>query len=160
MAHENLRTLVAQGLQALRDGAEVAKAATADVERDARDPGLKAALQAGVRTSEGWAERVERALAEAGGAESTGNPVLEAHHEVSRRIRQNAPDDLSRDLGIVAAGQLAIHYWIASFGTLRAYASALGMNQTAQEMQASLDEAKQADQQYTELAGKLLAARG
>lgn len=159
MADRELRALVAQGLQALKDGGEVAKAATAEVETDAKDPGLKSALRAGTETSEQWTRRIERALAEAGSAESTGNPVLEAHYDVSRTIRRKAPDDLTRDLGIIAAGQLALHYWIASFGTLRAYASALGMSQTEQDMQASLDEAKQADQQLTDAAKTLLDAR-
>ena len=160
MTDQNLKTLAAQGFQALRAGAEVGKAATAEIERDAKDPDLKSALQAGTKTSAQWAKRIERAVAEAGGAEDVGNPVLEAHFEVSRQIRQKAPDDLTRDLGIIAAGQLALHYWIASFGTLRAYASALGMSQTAQDMQVSLDEAKQSDQQHAELAKKLLNARG
>ena len=43
---------------------------------------------------------------------------------------------------------------------MRTYASALGMSQTEQDMQTSLDEAKQSDQQQTELMKKLLNARG
>ena len=157
---QDLRTLVAQGLQALKAGGEVAKAATAEVENDVRDPALKAVLQAGNRTSEQWAQRIQRAISEVGPAEDTGNPVLEAHHRVSEEIRRKAPDDLSRDLGIVAAGQLALHYWIASFGTLRTYAAALGMTQTEQDLQACLDEAKEADQQHTDVAKELLRVRG
>ena len=159
MADQALKTLLAQGLQALKAGGEVAEAATAEIQSDAKDPDLKSALQAGTETSARWARRIERALAEAGGAEDVGNPVLEAHHEVSRQIRRKAPDDLARDLGIAAAGQLALHYWIASFGTLRAYAAALGMGRTEQDMRASLDEAERSDQQHTELAKKLLDAR-
>ena len=105
-----------------------------------------------------WAQRIERALSEAHSAEPVNNPVLEAHYEVSRRIRQKAPDDRSRDLGIIAAGQLALHYWIASFGTRGTYASASGMNQVAQDMHASLNKAKQADEQHTQLAKKLMGA--
>ena len=160
MTDQNLKALVAQGFQALRAGVEVAKTATIEIERDVKDPDLKSALQAGSKTSAQWAQRIERALAETGNADVVGNPIVEAHFEVSRQIRQKAPDDLTRDLGIIAAGQLALHYWIASFGVLRTYASALGMNQTEQHMQASLNEAKQFDQQHTELAKKLLNARG
>lgn len=160
MTDQKLKMLAAQDFQALRAGSEVAKAATAELERDVKDPDLKSALQAGSKTSTQWAQRIERALAKAGGAEDVGNPVLEAHFEVSRQIRQKAPDDLTRDLGIIAAGQLALHYWIASFGTLRSYASALGMSQTEQDIQTSLDEAKQFDQQHMELAKKLLNVRG
>ena len=156
MADQELRTLVAQGLQAMKAGGQVAKKATAEIGNDASDPELKSALQEGHRTSEQWDARIDRALAEAGGAEDQGNPVLQAHYEVSRKIRQQAPDAMGRDLGIIAAGQLALHYWIAAFGTIRTYASKLGLAQTARDMQASLDEAKQADQQHTALAEKML----
>lgn len=155
---DQLKTLVAQGLQALKAGGEVAKRATAEIQNDVSDPGLKSALEAGNKTAEQWAQRVGRALAEAGPAEDTGNQILEAHYEVSKKIRQKAPDAMTRDLGIIAAGQLALHYWIAAFGTLRTYAAKAGMNQTEQDMQASLDEAKQADQQHTELAQTIMGA--
>jgi len=158
LADQDVKTLVAQGLQALRAGSQVAKQATAETDNDAKHPELKSLLQTGNKTSEQWAHRIERAIGEAGGAEETGNPVLEAHYEVSRKIRQKAPDDVSRDLGIIAAGQLALHYWIAAFGTLRTYAANVGMNQVQENMQACLDEAKQADQQMTTLAEKMLGA--
>ncbi len=158
MADQNIRTLVVQGLQALQAGGEVAKKATAEIESDAKHPELKAALQTGNQVSETWAHRIGRAIDEVGGGENHGNPILDAHYEVSRRIRQEAQDDQSRDLGIVAAGQLALHYWIAAFGTLGNYAKHLGLSQTQQEMQKSLEEAKQADQLHTALAEKLLAA--
>ena len=157
MADQDIKTLVAQGLQALKAGGEVAKKATAEIETDARHPELKSALQAGNTTSEQWAQRIRQAIEEVGGGEDTGNPILEAHYEVIRKIRQKAPDDTSRDLGIIAAGQLALHYWIASFGTLGNYAAKLGLDQVKQAMHSSLEEAKQADQQHNALAEKLLA---
>jgi len=160
MADQELKKLVAQGLQALKAGSEVAKMATGEISNDARHPELKAALQAGNRTAEQWAQRIQRAIAEAGPADDVGNPILDALHDVSKKIRQVAPDDTSRDLGIIAAGQLALHYWIAAFGTLRTYASNLSMSQTEQDFQVCVDEAKQADQQHTELAKKLLSANG
>ena len=155
---EQLKTLVAQGLQALKAGGEVAKRATAEIQNDASDPGLKSALQQGNQVAEQWAQRIGRAAQEAGPAEDTGNPILEAHHKVSQLIRQKAPDAMTRDLGIIAAGQLALHYWIAAFGTLRTYASKLGMTQAEQDLQKCLDEAKQADQQHTDLAQKIMGA--
>lgn len=158
--NEALNMLLAQGLQALKAGAEIGKAASSDNQQAATNPDLKAALQAGAQTSEHWAQRIKRALAETGGADDVGNPVLEAHYEVSKQIRQKAPDDQVRDLGIIAAGQLALHYWIASFGTLRTYASQVGLTETQQAMQTSLEEAKQFDQGFTALAEKLLASRG
>ena len=158
MADQELTVLVANGLQAQKAGGEIAKMATAEIQGDASHPDLKFALQASNKVAEQWAERIERALQETGGAEDNGNAILDAHFEVSKRIREKAPDDTSRDLGIVAAGQLALHYWIASFGTLGSYASKLGLSQTETSMRMSLEEAKQEDQQYTALAEKMLAA--
>lgn len=156
MADQELKMLVAQGLQALKAGSEVAEMATADIEKDATHPELKAALMHGNKTAEQWAQRIHQAIEEAGPAEDTGNPIMQAHFEVSQKIRAHAKDEMSRDLGIVAAGQLALHYWIASFGTLGNYAQKLGMTQVAEAMHSSLAEAKQADEQHTALAEKML----
>ncbi len=41
---------------------------------------------------------------------------------------------------------------------MRAYADQLGMSGTAQAMQASLDEAKQGDEQHTAIAKRILSA--
>jgi ferritin-like metal-binding protein YciE len=156
MNNEQLKELIKQGLAALKAGSKVAAGATDEIQNDARDPQLKEALNQGNETSKQWVTRIDRALQEAGGAEEQQNPILEAHYEVSKRIRQQAPDDFSRDLGIIAAGQLALHYWIASFGTLRTYAAQVGLSQTEQEMQTSLDEAKQADEQHNQIARQLM----
>ena len=160
MENEALKELVKQGLGALKAGSKVAEQATADIQNDVRDPKLKAALDMGNATSKQWAERIERALTEAGGSDQQQNPILEAHYEVSKRIRQQAPNDQSRDLGIIAAGQLALHYWIASFGTLRTYAQQVGLQQTQQELQASLDDAKKADDEHTVLAQQIMGQSG
>ena len=160
MTDQKLKALTAQGLQALKAGAAMAAGVTAEIERDATDADLKAALQEGSKTAEQWAQRIERALAEAGGADEVGNPVIQAHNETSRRIGQKAPDNLTRDLGIIAADRLALHYWIGSFGTIHTYASALELNQTEKEMETSLDEAKAFDKAHTALAKKLLDVPG
>lgn len=158
MNNDALKTLLAQGLAAMKAGSKVAAAATDEIQNDARHPDLKAALQKGNQVSQQWAQRIDQALQQAGGSSDQKNPVLEGLYEVSRMIRQQAPDDTSRDLGIIANGQLALHYWIAAFGTIRTYASQLGMTETAQAMQTALDEAKQADEQHTEIAKRIMGA--
>lgn len=158
MANDQLKELIKQGLGALKAGSKVAAAATDEIQNDVHNPDLKAALEQGNETSKQWTARIDQALQEAGGGDEQQNPILEAHFEVSKRIRQAASDDYSRDLGIIAAGQLALHYWIAAFGTLRTYAGQVGLSHTEQELQTSLDEAKQADEQHTKLAGQIMSA--
>ena len=157
MADENLKQIVSQGLSAMKAGSDIAAKATDEISNDASSPDLKSALEQGNQTSKTWAERIGRAVEAAGGGGQGDNPVLEAHYEVSRRIRQNAPDAQSRDLGIIASGQLALHYWIAAFGTMATYTEKLGMSDVAREMKASADEGKQADEKQTAIAKQLLS---
>jgi len=103
MAPKSFKQLIAQGLAALQAGSQIAAGATAEIQQAAPDSRLKLALDQGADTSARWAARIDRALAEAGGAGEQHNPILEAHYQVSQQIRQQAPNDLARDLGIIAA---------------------------------------------------------
>lgn len=158
MPDDNLKTLVSQGLAAMKAGSDVAARATDEIGRDASHPSLKAALEEGNRTSRQRADRLDRALRQAGGGSGgqQDNPVLDAHYAVSRRIRGQAPDEQSRDLGIIASGQLALHHWIAAFGTMANYTRQLGMEDVASDMKSAADEARQADGKHTQLAEQLL----
>jgi ferritin-like metal-binding protein YciE len=158
MNSEDLKQLVKDGLAAQQAGSKVAAKATADILDDATNPELKTLLQRGNDTAKQWQQRLERAITEAGGVDSQDNEILEAHYEVSKEIRSQADTDEVRDLGIIASGQMALHYWIASFGTVASYAKAVGLTQTAQELHQCVDDAKQADEQHTALAERLLAA--
>jgi len=157
MTDQAIQTLVSQGIAAMKAGTKVAEKATAEIRNDVKDPDLRAALEEGNRTSQEWKQRIEAAALEVGGVEEIENQILEAHYEVSRKIRQDATDDQSRDLGIIASGQMALHYWIAAFGTLQSYASKAGLSQIQQNMASSLEDAKKADGAHTELARKIMA---
>jgi len=158
MNTEDLKQFIKDGLAAQKAGSKVAAKATDEIQDSATDSELKAMLQRGNETSKQWEQRIEQAIDEAGGVEEQDNEIVEAHYEVSKEIRNQADTDQVRDLGIIASGQMALHYWIASFGTVAAYAKAVGLTQTAQDLQSSVAEAKQADEQYTALAQRLLAA--
>jgi ferritin-like metal-binding protein YciE len=158
MNTEDLKQLIKDGLAAQQAGSKVAAKATADILDDATDAELKTLLQRGNDTAKQWQQRIERAITEAGGADDQDNEIVEAHFEVSKEIRSQADTDQVRDLGIIASGQMALHYWIASFGTVASYAKAAGLTQTAQELHQSVEEAKQANEQHTALAERLLAA--
>lgn len=159
MAPEQLKQLITFNLAAMKTGSKIAAAATTEIQHDARNPQLKAALDQGTETAKQWAARIDRALAEMGGEEAPVNHAMQAHYEVDKRLRGFASDDASRDLGIIGSGQRALHYWMAFFGTLRTYAAHTGLRQLEQDMQASLDEAKRADEQHTQIAEQILGTR-
>lgn len=154
MNNDNLKQLVMQGLSAMKAGSDVAAKATDAISNDATHPALKQALEQGNRTSKEWNAWIDRAVQQAGSGDvqQQDDPIMQAHYEVSRRIRQQAIDDTARDLGIVAAGPLALHSWIAAFGTTASYTKRLGMDDVARDMKSCVDEARQADDKHTEIA--------
>ncbi len=158
MTNDSLNALIQQGLAAMKEGSKMAAEATADIQEAATNPQLKAALEQDNEQAKHWTLRIERSFEAAGGKGEEENPILEANSKISKRIRSAAPDDYSRDLGLIAVGQDALHYWIASFGTIGAYAEQAGLSQVAQDLRACLQEAKQADEQYTQIAQQILRA--
>ena len=141
----------------MKTGSEMAAEATSDIMNAAQHPKLKEALQKGSKTSEKWAERIERGLQEAGGSEKRNNFIIEAVGKVNQEIMKSAQDATSRDLGIISAGQLALHYWIAAFGTMQSYAGEAELNEAKQEMKACLKEAKEADEEHTKIAEEIMS---
>ncbi|WP_299291833.1 DUF892 family protein [uncultured Mucilaginibacter sp.] len=158
MEKQNLKELIKQGFAAMKAGSKVAEEATSEIQNDVKNEELKNALQQGNEQSKVWAQRIDQGLEEAGGNADQDNEILKAHYQVSKKIRQQAADDNTRDLGIIASGQMSLHYWIAAFGTQASYAAAVGLAQAQQAMQACLDEAKQADEKYTQIAKSILGA--
>jgi ferritin-like metal-binding protein YciE len=61
-------------------------------------------------------------------------------------------DDAALDACIIAAGQRAEHYEMAAYGTLVAWARAMGHEDAADLLQETLDEEKAADQTLSSLA--------
>lgn len=157
MTPEQLTQLITLNLAAMKTGSNIAAAAAAEIRHDAHHPQLQAALDQGTETAQRWAARIDRALAEVGGAAAPVNHAVQAHYEVDKRLRGFATDDATRDLSIIGSGQRALHYWMAFFGTLRAYAAHAGRHQLAQDLQTSLDEAKRADEQYAHLTEQILS---
>ncbi len=157
MNEQALKQLIAQALGALKAGGQIGAKAADEIENSAKNPELKAALKQGSQTAAKWATQIDQALQEVGGTDVNENPVLMANDEVSKKIRDKAPDDFSRDLGIIAASQLSLHYWIASLGTLRAYAKRAGLSQIEQTMAQALEEANQSDKKMTDIAIQIMS---
>jgi len=61
-------------------------------------------------------------------------------------------DDLTMDATLIASAQRVEHYEMAAYGTLVAWAEAMGHTEAAELLQATLDEEKAADEKLTEIA--------
>ncbi len=156
MANEQVKQLIKEGLAAMKTGSETAAKATDAINKAAKNEQLKQALKKGNETSKKWAERIERALKEAGSSETKENAVIEGIGKVTQNVLSTASEDTARDLGIIAAGQLALHYWIAAFGTMASYTEHAGLHESQKDMKASAEEAKEADEEHTKIAKEIM----
>ena len=153
----DVKTMLLDAIVAVQAASASGKSATAKIEEQANDPALKELLRQGTKHAESWRERLAAASQKLGGAEAAvdSNPIVDAIQQVGGKIISKATDPIARDLGIVASGQLALHYYISAFGTMAAYAKMLGMEEVAQSLHTCLDEAKKGDERYTEIAEKI-----
>ena len=156
-AKQDVTTMLRDAIMALQAASAAGRSATSKIEEEAHHPELKEALQQGSRYSETWRERLSQIADQVGGSAvaGEGNPVIDAIQQVGGKIIKTTNDPVARDLGIIASGQLALHYYIAAFGTTAAYAKLLGKQEVAQTIHECLQEAKRGDERYTELAAKL-----
>ena len=157
MQEELLRHLTEQGLQSVQAACKMGQEATSKVEGMVTAPELKEHLRKGNEHSRQWTERVSKVQQATHGTSQEGdNPIIKAHQEVADRIAQHAKDPQERDLGLIASGQLALHYYIGAFGTLASYIEAMGHPEEAKTLKQCADEAKQGDEGYTQIAKQML----
>lgn len=74
--------------------------------------------------------------------------IIEEGQEVMKEFK-GAP---ALDAGLLAAAQAVEHYEIARYGTLKTWATELGLNQAAKLLEATLGEEKKTDETLTQLA--------
>ena len=74
--------------------------------------------------------------------------IIEEGQEVMKEFK-GAP---ALDAGLLAAAQAVEHYEIARYGTLKTWATELGLNQAKRLLEATLTEEKKTDEALTQLA--------
>jgi ferritin-like metal-binding protein YciE len=79
-------------------------------------------------------------------------PAIDGILEEGKEIIKEAKDDTVRDAGMLAAAQAVEHYEISRYGTLKAWAEKLGMEDVAGLLDETLQEEKATDLKLTDLA--------
>jgi ferritin-like metal-binding protein YciE len=157
MPINGLQDLMVQGLQAVYDAEQQGLQAAPSIQERATNPELKQKLQERVQRGQEQLQRLEQAL-RAAGAELRREPneVAQGILRTGEKIMSETQDPDARDAGIIASAQIALHYHMAAYGTLRSYADALGNREASQMLQQTLDERKQQDQDMTRLAEQVV----
>lgn len=142
---DELRDLHHAERQLVKALPKLAKAATSDE--------LRQALQDHLEETEEQVGRLEEVfqLLEESGKPKPCAGMLGIVEEGSDLIREE-DKGAALDAGIIAAAQRAEHYEMAAYGTLIAWAEALGEDEVVTLLQATLDEEKAADEKLTAIA--------
>ena len=161
MISGTLGTLFTDGLQYLYGAHQQgAKQATANV-RTSTSPKLQAMLKAGAKRNLAQARRLEKVFKVAGlRPEGRPDPAMQGIVEANQALVGQAPDPAARDLVNIASGQVAAHFFLATYGTLRSYAQLLGDKKAARLLGQTLKETGAVDKTFTSLARQLSRRSG
>ena len=120
---------------------------------------LKAAFQKHRDETEGHVERLEEvfAMIEKKPQGKTCAAILGITEE-GAEIMTEYKGSPALDAGLLAAAQAVEHYEISRYGTLRAWAEKLGLDEAVELLQATLDEESATDEALTELAEAVINA--
>ena len=116
---------------------------------------LRQAFESHLKETEGHVTRLEKAfeLLDESARGKTCHGILGIIEEGDELIKTHGRKKGSAlDAGLIAGGQRAEHYEMAAYGTLRAWAEALGHDEVADLLAATLEEEKAADEKLSELA--------
>jgi ferritin-like metal-binding protein YciE len=140
----------------LRDSYDAEKQLTkalSKLAKAASSPKLREAFETHLEETQGHVKRLEKVF------ESLDEKVRSKHCdgiagiiEEGKSIMEEEFDDTTMDACLIAAGQRAEHYEMAAYGTLVAWAQAMGHTEAGTLLQQTLDEEKAADKKLSALA--------
>jgi ferritin-like metal-binding protein YciE len=121
--------------------------------KNATNPKLRAALESHLVETQEQIARLEQVF-ELLGETARGKHCagMAGIIEEGNDMLEEDAEDAVKDACIIAAGQRAEHYEMAAYGTSIAWAKALGLEEVATLLQATLDEEKAADEKLSALA--------
>ena len=142
---DTLKDIYYAGKQIYKALPKMAKAASSDK--------LRAAFEKHHEETEGQIDRLEK-IFELLGKPARGKKcdAIEGIIDEGKEIMDEYADTPALDPGLLAAAQAVEHYEISRYGTLKAWASRLSMNDAVKLLDQTLAEEKKTDDALTKLA--------
>ena len=120
---------------------------------NATSPELIEAIETHLAETEEQVNRVEQVFELLGKKASAKKcEAMEGLIKEAEELMEEADEGVMRDAAIISAAQKVEHYEIASYGTLRAFAETLGLDDIAALLEQTLKEEKNADETLTQVA--------
>ena len=123
-------------------------------------PKLKQMLRAGSKQNIVQLKRLDEVFDLIGvRPDPKNNPAMQGICDINELVIAEHEDAADRDLINIEYGQVAAHFYIARYGTLRSAAHALGHTEAAKLLERTLAETRAIDRAFTQLYDHLLARR-
>lgn len=148
---EELKDLYSAETQLVKGLPKMAKAAS--------DEGLKEAFQQHLEETKVHVERLERVMDLLGSSpKGKSCPAMKGLLTEGEHTIEEDADDATKDAALICAAQKVEHYEIASYGSVRTFATLVGEQEVAELLQQTLDEEGETDKKLTELSESLNVA--
>ena len=154
---ESVRELLIEEMRDLYDAEKQLVKALPKMAKTASNEQLREAFQNHLEQTRGHVQRLEQAF-EALDQKARSKPcegMKGLIEEGKERMEEDLEEPL-KDSAIIGAAQKVEHYEIAGYGTVKAWARSLGLDEVAALMEATLQEEREADEKLTEVAGDIL----
>jgi len=153
MKLNSLREVLADGVKDLYSAENLLVKALPKMAKGCNSEALRDALTHHLEETKGHVERLER-VAEALDITPKGKTckAMKGLIEEGQEILEKDGDPSAVDAAIICAAQKVEHYEIASYGSMRTFATLLGENEIADLFQQTLDEEGTADKKLTDVA--------
>jgi ferritin-like metal-binding protein YciE len=153
MAEKSLKDLFVMTLKDIYHAEKQILKALPKMAKSSEGSELKEALEKHRKETEGQVERLEEVfkLMDMKPSAKTCEAIKGLLAE-GEEVIEECEDSGVRDAGMIAAAQAVEHYEIARYGTLRAWAEELGMDDAATLLEETLQEEKKADEILNEIA--------
>jgi ferritin-like metal-binding protein YciE len=120
---------------------------------------LKAAFTEHVEMTNNQVQRLEQVFQMIGVKPRAKKcPAMDGLVAEAEELMKEAEDEDVRDAGLLGAAQSVEHYEISRYGTLKAWAQRLGMDEAAQLLDETLQEEKETDAKLSMLAEQAINA--
>ena len=149
---ENLKDMFVETLKDVHFAENAIIKALPKMAKKAQSEDLKSALEEHLEETKGQVIRLEKIFKALGSkAEGKECPALKGLVEETEELMSEASAQVM-DAGLIGGAQAVEHYEIARYGTLKAWAEQLEMDDAAELLEETLEEEQAADEKLSELA--------
>ena len=121
--------------------------------KNANSDELREAFETHLQETEGQVERLEQVFELMDKpARAKTCPAIKGLVEEAQELMKEFKGNDALDAGLLSAAQAVEHYEISRYGTLKAWAQQLGMDEAAELLNETLQEEKHADKVLTQIA--------